>query len=315
MSIDQTILPFMYPAANEIVPAEKSNYLFDRIELPAKGSLPKGLDLSGSIAITRDKNHLGWLHQLIYIAQKISAWLFNRKADHELAHGMIVLQHDKNPNKKDHLIIAHSVFDGVHTSSRNYLADEYVTHLIIYIPKDKKLRELLVKYGNQTAYNPKVKGEDGKTAKKLPEFSICDMIRSLCYNRRYTNEATRSEKVMHRISGVVTDLLLGNQILNKKNRIRNFFCMPYASTILQGSILINSMSQTEIDSLKGNFIGPDRREKIAKVIFNRISNKNMDDSLSRTFWENRLCRWNTRFIMSSTASATLDRVSEPLKLT
>lgn len=299
MAINSINAPLIDPTIRE------NGYLFDRLEI-SKGDLPKGVDLSGCIAITRDRNHTGWLHILMWIGQLINAILFKRKTEYStMAHGLIIVKHDDN--KPNNLIVAHSVYSGIRTSRRNYLAENEVTEMVVYIPKDRTLRDSLINYANQTAFNPK----DKEGVKKAAEFSTCDMLGSILHNRKYTKGATRSETVMRRVSEVVTDLLLGTQLLNKKNQVRSYFCTPYATSILQGSILINSMKPEEIEDLKKLT----DRQKIADAIFNRIKEKNSDDALSKTYWEHRVCRWNTRFIMSSVAAASLDRMSEPYKAT
>lgn len=307
---DQTPIAIPTLIQQEVV---KEQPMFDKIVLKAGEDLPldiegKPIDLSGAIALTRNTKSDHWLHKLISIAQKVHRWLTGRKGDNKLAHGVIILDKDARPEKKNNLIISHAVFDGIRTASRDYLHEGNITEMYIYIPKDKHLRELIKTYGNQTAYVNEKHLPDGEKKKVLPPFSIKDMFRSLWHNKK--PKACPRENIVKRTSFVVADLLLGNQILDKKNKPKAFFCTPYAATVLQGSVLINSLSKDQIDQIK-NVDGKERsRDEIAATIHQKLFKHDTADSLSNTYWQNQLCKWDARFLMSSYASETLDRMSE-----
>lgn len=282
-----------------------NNISFNKIVLKANQSLPvdstgKVIDLSGSIALTRDSKPRGrFLHCLIWLIQKIHAVLFGKKVDPFMMHGLLILGND--PKKEDHLIIAHSVFSGIQTASRNYLKMSDVTEMVIYIPKDEKLRQMLINYGFQTAYTaPQFRKENRLYGKEHPQFSIYDMATSAFNCRR----GAKTKEAISRISYVAADLLLGNQILDKKGKPASFYCTPYIFSMLQASALIRGLKQREVKRMiKGH-----SRDQIAGIIASKIQNPR--SGLSHIY-QTPICKRHPQWVMSSYASRALDKLSTP----
>ena len=295
--------------ANPAVNAEKINQtepFFDKIVLKAKKGIPEDLDLKGCIAFTRDTNHKGWLHKLIYAVQRIIAFLYRKNSffDVHLSHGIVIL--DKDKNKKDHLIIAHSVVGktSIRTASRNYLQENYVTELVIYRPRNPNLRELIYKYGYQTSYtNPKhllPQQQEAAAKKGKGQFSIPKMIASVFVKQKLRQKADK------RIAYLAADLLLGNQFLTVKGKGQEaMFCGPYALAVLQGSELVNSLTKVEQVSL----INLKDRTKIASQIFAKYKNKSIND-VSKAYWNNTVLRIKTNFETSAHVGEVFHSISK-----
>jgi hypothetical protein len=225
--------------------------------------------------------------------------------------GTPVLRKDRN------LIIAHSVFDGIETGSRDYLSEHDVTELHVYVPNNEQLRSLMLKHIKQTVFDKKkdaavqlatkedVAGQPKPSKKRLAAFSICNMICSVFNNFR---ESYRTENIRKRTAYLVADLLMGNQILDKKGNPKSFYCTPYMVAVLQGSMLINSLNGKTEELLRdGNTLRT--RDQIAGIIAGRIASKIDSDPLSKTYWENPVCGLNSRFVMSSYVTNDFDKIS------
>lgn len=278
---------------------------FDRYVIKAKQDLPvdkagKPIDLCGAIGLIRDSKHEGWLHQLIYLVQKIHAKLFGRQADPDFSHVVVVLGHDKQ--KKDHLIVAHSAYEGIRTETRAFVHEDCITEFVIYVPKNEKLRDLICKYGKQTAY---IDPNDHGSNKQIPGFSLLDLAKSFMYNRP---QAIMTAREIKRTSYLVADLLLGNQILDKKGKAKSFHCTAYALSILQGSLLVSSLNRKKRQKLT-KFKGMRSRDEVAKLVQEKLKMCNPTDKLSDIFWRHRVCQLNARFTMTSYAAGTFDELT------
>jgi hypothetical protein len=283
---------------------------FDRIVLKAGESIPENLDLQGCIAFTRDANSYGILHKIIYIFQRIIAFFSRKKElfDSYMSHGFIVLKKDQQ--NKDHLFIAHSIISSVPicTASRNYLQKKDVTEVVIYRPRNPEIREMLTRYGYQTAYtDPSLLPDNEKEAgakKGKGSFSVGDMIASIFVPQ------TLREKADIRIAYLAADLLLGNQFksVNGKKQ-ESMFCSPYALSVLQGSVLINAMTGEE----RKDLVQLADRAKIAQAIFERFKQKT-EDNISKTYWQNDILRIKTLYAMSAHIGEVLHSMSEELNL-
>lgn len=270
--------------------------LFDKIVLKTNQNLPENLDLSGSIAFTRDTKHTGWIHKILYIAQRITAFLQQKKEvfDPNYCHGLIILNHDKI--KKNNLVIAHSVLgkESIRTASRNYLQDREVTELVIYRPRDKKIRELMTQYGYQTSYtNPKYLPENEREAaskKEKGQFSVANMFISLVTPQKL------QRKVDARISLLAADLLMGQQFKTANGKKQEaMYCTPYALAVLQGSLVVNALTDKEKITLKN--LGD--RQLIASALSKRLDQP--DES-----WKNKVFHIKTDYAMSAHVVEILD---------
>lgn len=281
--------------------------LFDKIVLKAKSSLPEDLDLKGCIAFTRDTNHKGWLHQLVYIVQKIIACLSRKNAffDTNLSHGFVVL--DKDKNKKDYLLLSHAVIGktSIRTASRNYLQEDDVTELVIYRPRNQNVRELIAKYGAQTAYtDPKYLPEAEREAgakKGKGQFSLSNMIASLFVRQKLRDKADK------RMAYLAADLLLGNQFktVNGKEQ-KAMFCSAYALAVIQGSVLINALTEADREAL----VQLKDRAQIANAIFGKFKQKS-DGAVSKAYWEDKVLRIKTNYATSAHIGEVLNTISDP----
>ncbi|MFQ5729006.1 MAG: hypothetical protein ACE5GN_01425 [Waddliaceae bacterium] len=294
--------------------------LFEKIVLKANKGLPTDqngnpIDLRGCVAITQDAKHQGWLHKVMWLAQRIHTFILGRwKCDSTFCHGMIILDRDRTgrKGKEDNLIVAHSVLDGIHTSSCNYLKEKHVTGLVVYRPVDPKLRELLIKHGNRTAYtDPRFQTDPSATDYKVQKagFSFFDFISS-CFRNLFSAPSNITKKHTARI---VADLLMDNQILDSKGKKPHaFFCMPYVMSVLQGSMLIQALSDEDKKALLVDEQGkPKSRKALAKAIYSKIKKKDNADALSRAYWDSKICQQNARYITSCYAAKELDKVSTP----
>lgn len=113
-------------------------------------------DIKGCVAITRDADTKGILHMIFYIAQVIHRFFLSffrdtSNFDAKLCHGLVLMGWDAHKDREDRIVVAHAVFSGIKTGSRNYFNDYDVTELVVYKPRDPKLRDLIVRNANQTA--------------------------------------------------------------------------------------------------------------------------------------------------------------------
>ena len=56
----------------------ENSALFDKYTINKDDKYPADIDFSGSIAMTQDDNHRGWLHILFVVAQKVHGFFFRR---------------------------------------------------------------------------------------------------------------------------------------------------------------------------------------------------------------------------------------------
>lgn len=292
---------------------------FERFELTAKKDLPVSADYAGAIAITKDTSHKGILHKLFKVAQGIHNFLFKIGVDADLCHAMVVLKrHSETSNQ---LVVAHSVVEGLKTTKVNYLdySDNDVTGMIVYRPKLGALRDLLVKYGNQTAYTPSAhvpeSAEVGAYGAAPVRFSFVKMVLSFFCKPKVL------ETPHHRISKIAADLLMRRQFHNDKGTEKEgFLCSGYATSVLQGSMLICALKELD-PTLKeaavlGDAVSFDgaRYYPAAKTLQNRnalaarIHAKLMDkqDPLYTFFHKNPILHLNPTYTVSGFMVKQLD---------
>ena len=155
-----------------------TSILFDRYVIPKGGIVPPYLSLKGAVGITQDLKRSTWLHKIFYLAQKTHCLFFRNNHDPYRAHWMLFIDKDETDPYRHY--IAHSVFSGIKRIEKRYIDPKSthskdVTSLIIYIPRDSDVRNLLAHHAIITSYDaisttfiPKNKGS----------FSIVDMIKS-----------------------------------------------------------------------------------------------------------------------------------------
>jgi len=289
---------------------------FEQFELTAKRHLPVGADYSGAIAITKDSAHKGLLHKLFKVAQLIHNFLFKIGCDTDLCHAMVVLKRvdTGDINARDQLVVAHSVTAGLKTTKVNYLdyPDNDVTGMLVYRPKHEGLRNLLAKYGNQTAYtiekNIPANAEPGAYASAQVSFSFIKMVLSFFYKPKVL------ESPHHRISKIAADLLMRRQLHNDKSTEKEgFLCSGYATSVLQGSMLICALKELDptlddASSVGGavKFVGVTYGDRNALAA--RIHAKLMDetDPLHAFFNQNPILHLNPTYTISGFMAKKLD---------
>jgi len=278
---------------------------FDKYIFKKNDVIPADLDLKGAIVIERDTKHRGFLHFLLWIAQKIHAFFCGTKGvDTNLCHGSIVMGRGPKPND---LIVNHSALSrGIATSKLNHTEHKQVSEIVVYIPKSQDLRDLVFEYSKQTCYDSR--GTYGNVAKKnIAKFSVGDMVGSLFHGMK----KTPSENVMKRTAKVVTDLLMGKQLLDHSGKApHKFFCVPYLSSLLVGSHLILSLKEGEKELLLEKNNGTKRtRQEVAHLIYGSIRKNIPENSLSKAYWDNEISRQDMRFLISGQFARILDKTS------
>lgn len=311
MTVNATLSPqVMMPVQGvkgEKVTKPQTKILFERI--PLLKTEEASADFSGSIAITEDNNHKGWLHILIYIGQLFNAILTGKKRDKmNLCHSQIILGINESQGKKGELLLAHGLFSGIKTTSENHKKDEVITGMYIYRPVDEKMRNLFKKYAEQTAVNfkkaglvdPKKPDFKSRVKKEVGQFSIISMIAS-AFHRQVVKPY---EDVQKRAAYAAADLLKGDKLRDEKGNLASYFCTGYVMTLTQGTSLISALTEEEEARLKEM-----SREEIAQYILERIKKHEDGDDLADIYWNNKFMQVDARFTMSYMAGEVLDEAS------
>ncbi len=301
---------------------------FDKYTFSKNQPIPDDMQLRGAIGITRDTKHANNLHRFFFVMQKVYHKV-HRMKDHDanLCHGMVLLDFKAkditaglspvteeptrkkgrapkkptvkrviDPNKKMQYL-AHGVFRGIVRSHRDYLEDKDCTELVVYIPKNEKLRERIAKFAEQSsveARDERANAAKRKKDKKAPRiainpFSIPDMLKSFFH---FGTKPT--ERKMRRTALAVTDLLQGHMPMDRKGHNRGYFCMPYAMTILQSAMIAETLEESEIEE-----IGKMERKAAAEFIYKKIK-----DHADDPFWT-----FDSRFGMSGRSGKLMDQYS------
>lgn len=305
-----------FPAAtlarNESAP-ELSDKLFDKYVFRKDQLIPENLDLRGAICIERDSKHSGWLHKLMFLVQKIHQVLSHifgwreGEFDPNLCHGSIIInrvknkdgQYDSNTFIGNHALLSTG---GVSTTTMHFERDN-LTELVIYVPKTEALRRALINNSKQTCYDNRAK--NGHTnADRISPFATGDLARCSFHSNRKPDE-----RIMRRTARAVADLLQGNQFLNKKgDKPRQFFCMPYVTTVLTTGLLASSLTNDERYHLKYDDQGKLRsRDELANLIFNQMRDPN--SSLGKAFRTNPINQIDTRFLGTAYIANLFDKAS------
>lgn len=277
--------------------------------------------LAGSIAITRDTKHVGWAHKLIYYGQLIQSKLFGRShnLDANLCHSMILLgaPKQKKEGEKHPFLLAHSAFEGVCTSKHDYLADNDVTEIVVYRPVDEKIRQLFQEHCDQTAYVGIEKLRKPISPEVKSTFSFGGLVRSFFLNRKHKVCNMPPKIAMERTAYVVADLLLGNQLLDKEGKPKSFFCSAYATSVLQGTFIINDL-QIADERARTQFLKAAdgaaslNRKELAEKILGSFSNDNGEEfskTLHNAYQGKKIARLDGSNIMSAYLAKTLDKLT------
>jgi hypothetical protein len=280
-------------------------------DLPRKidGSL---IDLRGSVAITINNNpwyKRSLLHNIIILFQKIHAFFMKRSnINHKYLHGMVITNKIDNESV---LKTAHSAMtDGVHLSNFNTKKKKASwTSVVIYRPIDYNLREVFASYAEQTAF-PHKKVENGlPTHKKRPFFSTFDLMGSFF---RSGNMSFNDKRIQKRIASITADLLLNQQFNKKSAKLKSYFCMAYVMSVFQGARIVTAMDQPLVNSILFDDEKLRSRKDIIQKIYSLIHDKSLNNNLAKFFWNDPLCQFNARYLMSYQAGNLLDKFSQPL---
>ena len=280
---------------------------FERIYLAKDQAATK--DLRGSIALTEDTKHVGWLHMIIFICQLINAFFTGQdRKNINLCHGEVILGVNEKKGKEGQLLLAHSICPGIKTSSEDHQKDEVITGVVIYRPTDEKMRTLIAQFAEQTAANfqkegldPKAKDFKVKAKKLVPEFSIYDGITTIFYRQVIKPIAS----VQRELAYVAADLLKGDKLRDENGDLAAYYCTAYTVALLQGTALIAALTEQEKLKLKGQ-----SRDAIAQHILNRIQANERGDQLAATYRENDVMRYDARHTMTYKAGDLLDNASQ-----
>lgn len=263
---------------------------------------------TGSIAITEDKNHKGWLHILIYIGQLFNAIFSGKSRDNvNCCHSQVIIGVNESEKRKGELLLAHGVFGGIKTTSENHKTDEVITGVYVYRPVDERMKNLFLAHAKQTAVdfrvaklNPKDHDFKSRVKKEVPSFSIVKMI-TCVFHRQVLKPYEQAQK---RAALAAADLLKGDKLRDENGNLESYFCTAYMMTLTQGTALVSALSEEEKGSLQVK-----TREEIAEELLNRIKVNNQDDLLSATYWNNSFMQVDAYHTMSYAAADVLNKSS------
>jgi len=279
--------------------------------------------LQGSIAFSRDERHVSIIHKLIYLFQKIVAWVSgtSKKVDPDYCHGMVILGKGK-AGKKDKVhpwLVAHALFPGIQTSNWDFLQDKDVTNVVIYRPIDDTLRRIYKENAERTAFVDKKEYQTDLSPLRKHRFSLWDMAATIFHNRRHSvcgKHGPIPERMQRRTASIVADLLLGNQPLNDRGKLASFFCTSYAATILQGSFILRALEGVDevakqaFVSEKGSLLN---REQLIQKIEHSFKKEDTSNAFAQRLWKvytnHKLARMDIQFTMSAFAATQLDKLS------
>lgn len=287
------------------------NVRFTRYEFPYNGSLDPTISYTGSFAITRDNEHKTLIHKIYSLIQYILNKLFKIEIETDYNHGMIVIRKPELQEgaKQDELIIAHGGY-GTRTKRVNYLnyAGNDVTSLVVYVPTDDRLRTLLSKYGVQTAYVPeKHRGASGDVGidNRPGRVSIWKISTHWLKKPELRSTPPKDDQ---RIALAVADLLMGKQFLNKKGNTQEaYYCMDYATTVLQSAILIRGLEEEiSLDQFTKDDRGiPLTRDILAAKIHHKLIKKG--DILHTLFTQNPIMQADASIAVSGFIAKQMDK--------
>lgn len=304
-SVSDVIKPVMLN--NGLLKEQKQSKIrFEKIVLSKQDTPTKVL--RGSIAITRDDKHVGWLHVLIFIGQLFNAIIYGRSRDNlNLCHWEMILGVNDKPGKEGQLLLAHALFDGIKTTSENHKKDEVITGIVAFKPVDERIRDIFAKFAEQTAVNFKAAGLDPKTKdfkarlkREVNGFNLSKMLTSFFYSQ----VARPTESVQELAAYAAADLLRGDKLRDKEGNLKPYYCTAYLLTLAQGASLVSALSEDELKTLKEK-----RRDEAAKLIFERIKSRRGGDLLAATYWDNEFMQLDPSSAMSYATGDVFDRAA------
>jgi hypothetical protein len=287
---------------------------FTKYEFPYNGSLDPNISYTGAFAITRDNEHKSLIHIVYSFIQYLLNKIFNIDIETDYHHGMIVIRKPELQEgaKQDELIIANVTGRGLRTKRVNYLnyAGNDATSLVVYVPTDDRLRTLISKYGVQTAYVPdkhRASSGDVSIDKQPGRISIWKLSTHWLKKPELCLTPPKDDQ---RVALAVADLLAGKQFLNKKGNAQEaYFCMDYATTVLQSAILIRGLEEEfSLDQFTKDAAGtPLGRNALAAKIHQKLTKKG--DKLHTLFIQNPIMQADTSCAVSGFIANQMNKQS------
>jgi hypothetical protein len=258
-----------------------------------KDEVLTGRALAGSIGYSIDKNHSGWLHALLYVAQVIHEFVTGRrrrddqgqwnKSYASSCHGTIIvgeaLDKDGNPlappshlrGKACHpLMTVDPVFPGVLRYAHDYLRYFDTTKFNVYVPRDQDVRTLIKEHAIRSSF-PKKSSLDAERslhewkfytegcltdASSKIDFSFKRLLKCLFYNNsKKLVMNIPSERVLETTSFMLADMMLEGpaHLKDSQDAKRSFFCCSYVTTMLQSALFMRSIKHLP-DDVKARYI-------------------------------------------------------------
>ncbi len=283
---------------------------------------------AGSVAISRDTNHVGIHHKLIFAGQWLHR-LINRRSravDPNLCHGMLVLKQGvKSRAALQHpFLIAHACDQGVRTANRDCLREKDVTQLILYRPLDADVRALCTEYGERTAFVEKKEQRTFFAPEKKTPFSNLGLISALFRNKRHSmcgKNGPIDADVMERTAYLVTDFLFQTQLKDRQGNLRGQFCSSYVTSALQGVLFLDGLKKHKIGEI-ARFIQDNggcqsSRDSVAKKVYDCLLKEPIEehDPVGHSLWvayrRNKITQYDSQYAMSAYVARVLDTLSVP----
>ena len=263
-------------------------------------------DLIGSVALTIDSNHVGWLHVVIFIFQYLNAiFTGQERTNLNLCHGEIIIDLNNKAGKEGQLILAHSLFGGIKTTSDDYRKDKEITGIRFYLPVNERIKQLILKLANQTAtdfrtekLDPKSPDFESRFKKEVGKFSAFDALTAI-FHRQVIKP---NPQVQQQLALFTADLIKGTKLLDANGEKAALYCTAYMLVITQGASLISALKEEELEELKNL-----PREEIAKYLVERIQKNDSRDLLSKIYWDNDFMQLDARHSMSYKVADLLDK--------
>ncbi len=201
-----------------------------------KIQIPEGY--RGAIGITVDDKIQGVLHAGLKVFNNVST----ARSDIEpidkhfgvdltnMMHAFVVTEH----NEDTHLEVCEAVGSGF-TKAKIAIGDQDWTAMILFVPKDAKVREQIVK-SSEHELKPDVPG--GKTA---PYGFVAGVVS--VFTRKQVLSSAANKEV---IASEMADLIKERSIRNKSGDPKEAVCSQLATRVLRASILISKLPEAKV---------------------------------------------------------------------
>jgi|GEM_PF-5705513 len=278
---------------NYIVKKHDENGSKTVLEGTEKEEVLSGRALAGSIGYSIDKKHVGWLHQLLYVAQTIHEFITGRrkrnsegkwnKSHASCCHGVVITGEALDKTGKRFPVapqllgkVTHAfmtvdpLFSGVQRHASDYLRYADTTKFNVYVPRDENVRSLIREHAIRTSIPKKSSSDEGKPLEQWKfhaeeclsststktNFSFKKLLTCLLYN--LSSKLVRkipTDRILDTTSMMLADLMLGGaeHLKDKHGNKRTFFCCSYVTTILQSALFMQSIQHVSNEA-KEDFV-------------------------------------------------------------